>query len=298
MTTPLNISTITGLRCAEDLRVAEGLLADGVRIAKVILHHDATLCRRNIERTVAEAARLGVVLELLANENCLDHCPYRDRHYALYGRLTEAGGAGATSTRLIDPFSLACVARRLTAPHTLLELAGLVRPEDLARYGSLGIAHFKCGGRARSDPWIDRIASAYVGGRYSGNLFDLMMYTVPFVDLFGMTTSEIFFLRSDSETLAGHLAELFEEEDLFRRTCLRQDTAARMFAAGELAINDPGSSYVLRRGQVVLERPGRYLLHVRGLLSRAGESAAGAARGSRDRARPAGLPARRCGDTP
>jgi collagenase-like PrtC family protease len=109
-----------------------------------------------------------VKLELLANEGCLNHCPFRSTHEALIAAAN--GGLGVDTHRLNR--DLACLRILNREPHRILA-SPFIRPEEVARYK--GVAHMvKVCGRTLGLTFLERVVGAYVSGRYEGNLFDLL----------------------------------------------------------------------------------------------------------------------------
>lgn len=132
---------------------------------------------RSLNRRPRELGRLaasirkhypGLKIELLANEGCLSHCPYRATHEALIA----AANAGAA----VDTFrlnrDLGCMHILLQTPHRILA-SPFIRPEDIGRYtGTADI--IKICGRTLGTAFLTRTVAAYAAGAYTGNLFDLL----------------------------------------------------------------------------------------------------------------------------
>jgi len=108
-------------------------------------------------------------LELLANEGCLLHCPYKlahDGHIALVnmGFTSEYGFAVNRD--------LGCSRAYFSRPAELLK-SPFIRPEDLGLYEGL-VDGFKLCGRTRQIEELMRTVEAYLAGEFSGNLLELM----------------------------------------------------------------------------------------------------------------------------
>jgi collagenase-like PrtC family protease len=113
-------------------------------------------------------AHAGCELELLANEMCLDRCPFRTYHYGLMAHGSQSGA----EQEPVEYPHLHCSARRMRDPAELLK-ARFIRPEDVATYEAAGIDLIKLAGRGRQRSDLLRAAAAYVRRRYDGNLLDI-----------------------------------------------------------------------------------------------------------------------------
>ncbi len=105
---------------------------------------------------------------LLANEGCLDHCPFRQTHagHMALAHMPEHGGYGPghmTANR-----SLGCTKLFYKRPELLIS-APFIRPEDQQRYKGLADIIKLCG-RSRGGKTMSCIILAYAQGRYEGNL--------------------------------------------------------------------------------------------------------------------------------
>lgn len=107
-------------------------------------------------------------IELLANEGCLNHCPFRSTHDALIAGAN--AGLGVDTLRLNR--DLGCMRLLLDAPHRILS-SPFIRPEDQARYE--GIADIiKICGRTLGSAFLTRTVGAYAAGGYKGNFLALL----------------------------------------------------------------------------------------------------------------------------
>src|SRR5262249_25621999 len=131
--------------------------------------------------------------ELLLNESCLHGCRTRTAHYA---RLAQA------KIGYVEGFQQNCNIPKYLNPSLLLS-ARWIRPEDVERYRELGIRRFKIAGREMSTPWLNNVVRAYLSGRYSGNLIDLLTMTPP-----GLNVSASEFVSIDNTALNGFLDQL------------------------------------------------------------------------------------------
>ena len=109
-----------------------------------------------------------VKLELLANEGCLYNCPFKlthDCHISLVNMGRPLG------THLINQ-ELGCM-RTLQRDPSHLFKSPFIRPEDAAAYESY-VDVLKLCGRTMGAPFLMRVVDAYLHGKHSGNLLDLM----------------------------------------------------------------------------------------------------------------------------
>ncbi|MEJ2642216.1 MAG: hypothetical protein P8010_21865, partial [Desulfosarcinaceae bacterium] len=109
----------------------------------------------------------GMKIELLANEGCLDHCPFRPTHEAL---IAAANSGMRVDTRRLNR-DLACLRIFGHTPHRILS-SPFIRPEDLNHYAGTADLIKICG-RTLGTAFLERTVGAYVRGRQEGNLFDL-----------------------------------------------------------------------------------------------------------------------------
>ncbi|MFP4474195.1 MAG: hypothetical protein ACLFOY_01460 [Desulfatibacillaceae bacterium] len=110
----------------------------------------------------------GVRLEVLANEGCLYQCPYKPAHDAhiSFANTGLAPDATHEANRLFG-----CMRVLVEKPHRMFA-SPLIRPEDVARYE--GVADVvKVAGRTLGPEFLKRCVTAYMKGRYEGNLLDL-----------------------------------------------------------------------------------------------------------------------------
>ncbi|HIJ90462.1 MAG: hypothetical protein OEV89_06805 [Desulfobulbaceae bacterium] len=128
------------------------------RIAK--LKEISAACRRHLP---------GVKLTLLANEGCLDLCPFKLTHDAQIAFANS--GLTSNQTHAVNQ-DLGCI-RELTAHPAELFKSPFIRPEDLHHYE--GVAEvIKLCGRTLGLGFLQRVVRGYADRRYAGNLLDLM----------------------------------------------------------------------------------------------------------------------------
>ena len=110
----------------------------------------------------------NVKLELLANEGCLYHCPYKLTHDCHISLLNTGQ---ALDTYRINR-ELGCM-RTLQRDPSRLFKSPFIRPEDVAAYEPY-VDILKLCGRTLGGPFLLRVLDAYLNRKYSGNLLDLM----------------------------------------------------------------------------------------------------------------------------
>jgi len=138
--------------------------------AKIIL--DRSL-NRDLDR-LADTARWcrqsfpELKLELLANEGCLSHCPFKLSHDAYISLGNYEGG---DCTFMLNR-ELGCMRMVDQQPHRILQ-SPFIRPEDLYLY-LCHVDSIKLCGRTLGSAFLQRAITAYTERRYDGNLLDLL----------------------------------------------------------------------------------------------------------------------------
>lgn len=106
-------------------------------------------------------------IALLANEGCLDHCPFRQAH-AGHMALAHMPEHGYSPGHMAANRNLGCTRLFYQRPELLIA-APFIRPEDQRHYSGLADIIKLCG-RSRGGGTMRGIIAAYVQGRYEGNL--------------------------------------------------------------------------------------------------------------------------------
>jgi collagenase-like PrtC family protease len=243
----------------------------------VSLHHDFAGLDTGREAKLVESLRgEGIEPDVMVTESCSRCCPVREQHYAFFGENARMEWTPAFT----DPFQIGCVIDRLQRPETLLDLAGFLSPSRLDAFSDLtGITGFKLSGRSMPSEWVLNCLKHYAARRDPANIFELVVFTTPFLEEMKMASHDLFFLSADA------YRELFDElvetrVAVSERRGWIQDKAAQFFNEGRLRINDPGSEYSVHGGVLRCVKPGEYALMLRSAMrssGRIGISSSGAA---------------------
>jgi collagenase-like PrtC family protease len=162
---PVNISTIAGIRTAEDLKP---YLQFGPRV--VVPHHDLARDFASLKALNQFARISGVRVQMLVNESCVFGCAQRAAHYEQH-----------TSGKKDDRFQSQCNAVKYGDPAAFLECVW-IRPEDIEwLVTEFGIVDFKISGREKPQNWLPEVVTAYLRGSYRGNLIRMLAITPPWV---------------------------------------------------------------------------------------------------------------------
>lgn len=108
-------------------------------------------------------------LTLLANEGCLDYCPFKLTHDAQIAFANTTLTANETHAVNRD---LGCI-RELNARPAELFKSPFIRPEDLHHYEGV-VEVIKLCGRTLGPVFLQRVVRGYADRRHEGNLLDLM----------------------------------------------------------------------------------------------------------------------------
>lgn len=253
------ISAISGIRDRRGLEHWLDVTKGCGQVRSIVLHHDLTLSEWREIGEVAEAARsYGIRAKLMMTESCYGGCPARQAHYAFVGQAAESRPA-------LDPFQVSCMLKRLINPASLLDLAGFITPEELHnRFAKSGIDGFKITGRSCSADWVARACRYYFSGKSPRNLFEIIVFTSPFLrETLGMEVEQLFYL--DSEAYREYCTQARELQPSDRKI-FTENTAVRLFQLGLLQIDDSGAIYKEHEGKVTLDVPGAYASILRGQI--------------------------------
>ena len=129
-----------------------------------------TSINKNLKLLKQITEQLGVEIKLMANEGCLDKCPYRIFHMNYISHKSKESVSEGTA------FSFACGDIIRNDPGQVFK-SNWVRPEDLHRYEKV-TGFFKIVGRDMLPHKVLRCAQAYLEESYDGNLFDILCSSI------------------------------------------------------------------------------------------------------------------------
>ncbi|MDR0606364.1 MAG: U32 family peptidase [Bacteroidales bacterium] len=110
-------------------------------------------------------------IEMLVNESCLYHCPYRMYHYNMAAHASKSDDP--FNGKFIDYCIMNCMKQRVFSHREIIK-GRFVRPEDIHIYEDYGIDRFKISSRHMPSEWAYRSAKAYSERKYEGNLSDII----------------------------------------------------------------------------------------------------------------------------
>lgn len=112
-------------------------------------------------------------IELLANENCLFHCPYRQYHFNV-SSFSSLEDTGVSENPIYAKYpTVSCTLQKLEILRNNIS-SPWIRPEDLHYYKELGFKWLKLSHRFMPTDWLTRAATAYANESYRGNLYDII----------------------------------------------------------------------------------------------------------------------------
>lgn len=152
-----NVNSITRAKFWEDIG------ADEITLSPIELN-------RNFELLKAIRKNVRCKLQLIANNNCLLHCPL----YAYHGNLQAHSSQSGHELKgfFIDYCRLTCNYKRMNELSNFIK-GDWIRPEDILFYAKLGVDKIKLVDRPMTTNALVRIMNAYIARSYEGNLLDL-----------------------------------------------------------------------------------------------------------------------------
>ncbi len=157
------VSTQAGIDTVERARYWEDLGADAITLSCVDVN-------RNFRLLKELRAKLKCKLKLIANLDCLYHCPFYKYHSVLNSHASQ--DHHMTGGFMIDYCYLSCNYRKISNPVEFIR-APWIRPEDLCHYEDIGIDMIKLVNRGMSTEALLLVTEAYNNKEYNGNLLDL-----------------------------------------------------------------------------------------------------------------------------
>lgn len=111
----------------------------------------------------------GMAIELIANEGCLYHCPFKPAHDA-HISLSNCGLSRERTWEMNR--EAGCVAHLLSHPEQILR-SPFIRPEDIHRYKGVADSVKLCG-RTLGAGFLEKTLTAYFSERFDGNLLEIL----------------------------------------------------------------------------------------------------------------------------
>lgn len=138
---------------------------------RIVLDVEANRDFRFLKRASLESP---VPLELIANPVCISQCHYKFNHYCVAGHGSKnLSGEGIPGFPYNGFYLNWCFLKKLASPGELLK-SPWIRPEDVPLWEKAGIRFFKLAGRGMPETQILSLTSAYLSGRFEGDLLDLL----------------------------------------------------------------------------------------------------------------------------
>mgnify|MGYP005850852663 CR=1 FL=1 len=138
---------------------------------KLVLDRSLNRDFHALEKTVQaiRQAHPQMGIELMANEGCLLHCPFKLTHDAQIS-LSNTGLVQEQTHRISH--TLGCHDSFYHHPHLFLS-APFIRPEDLNAYAGLADT-IKISGRTLGPKFLGKVIAAYTQKSFDGNILELM----------------------------------------------------------------------------------------------------------------------------
>ena len=193
----INISTIAGIKNSDDFEKFAQF-----KPMRMVLHHDCVKDIVSLKTIREECEKNDIILELMVNESCLNHCPMRKAHYDCLADNTDD-----------RRFHRICNAEKITNPYQFL-YANYIRPEDIGLYSDMGIHYFKITGRSKPIWWHYEVVKAYLEGKYEGNLIRLLGIDP------SLEAENLVYL--DNQSLNGFALELMDDVDMQMEKCRKK----------------------------------------------------------------------------
>lgn len=158
---PITVSSFARIRTVTQAEYYQRLGADTVVLEEA--NRDFALIRGLV--------RIGLRVEVLVNQSCIPSCPYRFHHLNTSSLSSQFG----EPCPLFEFPIVECGLEYVRTPWKLIASV-FIRPEDLEVYEEEGVHRFKISGRNHATPWLVKVAQAYAGRKYEGNLLDILSY--------------------------------------------------------------------------------------------------------------------------
>jgi hypothetical protein len=250
--TSFEVSAIVGIKNKSDfLKYISDNNISIKHIRKIVLHHDVTQDVSELSEFTSFLKNNNIIPCVLITESCYYNCPFRKAHYLSCAK------AYIEEKYSINYHQVDCVLKRLYNPESLLDLSGFLLPELLDIYNEkTGINNFKLSGRSKSVDWIYNSAKSYLEKKSPENLFDIIVFTTPYLSTYNMDVEDLFYLNSNSYIeLYNELSDIvgLQEKYLFLK-----DRATQLLKNGLLKVNDINSVYDIKNNDIILVKKGEY----------------------------------------
>lgn len=168
------------------------------RPSKLVLDRSLNRNPKALEILVTQLKKSypGLRLELLANEGCLYHCPFKPAHDAQIS-LTNTGLVRERGYEINREWG--CMKVLFNNPERLFK-SPFIRPEDIDDYSHL-VDTIKISGRTLGTDFLQNTVTAYIQKSYEGNLLDLLDAMKWMADHFFVDNKKI--SKHDVDTLAN-----------------------------------------------------------------------------------------------
>ena len=161
------ISTLARIDSVEKAKYWENLGADEITLSFVDINRNFRILKK-----IRESVRCE--LKLIANLDCLYHCPLLTYHANLISHASQL--THQMRNFLIDYCYLSCDYKRIANPEEFIR-SGWIRPEDICYYEDIKIDKIKFVDRRMATEEISLIVDAYTKRKYDSNLLDLFPHT-------------------------------------------------------------------------------------------------------------------------
>ena len=173
---------------------------------KLVLDRSLNRDFQGLEKTVQTIRKAypQMRIELMANEGCLLHCPFKHTHDAQIS-LSNTGLIQEQTHRISR--TLGCHHTFFHHPHLFLS-SPFIRPEDMHAYAGLADT-IKISGRTLGPNFLNKVLRAYTQRSYDGNLLELMDATGFMADAYVI----------DNKKLGGDFLDILANCDKFCKKC-------------------------------------------------------------------------------
>lgn len=145
--------------------------SDDLGVDRINVHF---MINRNFDmiKALRKAVHRDCALEVLANDPCVFHCPYREYHQTLNAHGSQAS-RGASPAIYIDYPGIKCAIKRIQERAEILK-SPWIRPEDTIYWERAGVDLIKLAGRAKPTDWIVECTQIYARREFEGNIYDFV----------------------------------------------------------------------------------------------------------------------------